>query len=367
MRLPARLRLEESPRRRRPYARLGVDEILGGKGWAISSSTAISSRAARPRASTSTAFPALKLLWEKFRAAYKPGRRARPTIPIRPTWPIPRTSRSSPGTRSPGLQVWSRHMGYPGDGAYLEFHKKHFPGGMRYWRITSSDADLGLKEPYDPAAVPENGSRSTPPTSSPSSKPPSRAGTSGTVVGALRHGALRPLVVRRPGVALPRPQEARSEPGRARDRGRRARTGSRPARSSPSPRARGARAASTGSGSTTTPPGSGRRSTASRRPPPRSSRASDGLDQRLLKQFYPGKVPARELRLALPHLDLVGPGLRREPGRRALREGPDPGRLARGRTRAQPGRGGAPPRLRRRRPTVRRGRAARWKSYLRKP
>ncbi len=42
-------------------------------------------------------------------------------------------------------------MGYPGDGAYLEFHKKHFPGGMRYWRVTSGEADLGLKEPYEPA------------------------------------------------------------------------------------------------------------------------------------------------------------------------------------------------------------------------
>src|SRR5262249_44070484 len=27
------------------------------------------------------------------------------------------------------LQVWSREHGYPGDGAYLEFHKRHFPGG----------------------------------------------------------------------------------------------------------------------------------------------------------------------------------------------------------------------------------------------
>src|SRR5205807_2407385 len=27
------------------------------------------------------------------------------------------------------LQVWSRAHGYPGDYAYLEFHKKHFPGG----------------------------------------------------------------------------------------------------------------------------------------------------------------------------------------------------------------------------------------------
>ncbi len=41
-------------------------------------------------------------------------------------------------------------MGYPGDGWYLEFHKKHFPGGMRYWRITSGEADLGTRRPYEP-------------------------------------------------------------------------------------------------------------------------------------------------------------------------------------------------------------------------
>lgn len=50
-------------------------------------------------------------------------------------------------------QVWSRSGGYPGDGAYLEFHKKHFPGGMRYWRITSAEAGLGDKMPYDPEAA----------------------------------------------------------------------------------------------------------------------------------------------------------------------------------------------------------------------
>jgi len=54
-----------------------------------------------------------------------------------------------------GSQVWSRQAGYPGDGWYLEFHKKHFPGGMRYWRVTSSDADLGEKSPYQPGKVKE--------------------------------------------------------------------------------------------------------------------------------------------------------------------------------------------------------------------
>ena len=47
-------------------------------------------------------------------------------------------------------QVWSRHGGFPGDGGYLEFHKIRFPGGLKFWRVTHPQADLGLKEPYEP-------------------------------------------------------------------------------------------------------------------------------------------------------------------------------------------------------------------------
>lgn len=56
-------------------------------------------------------------------------------------------------TRDPrtGIQVWSGDHGYPGDPNYLEFHKKRWPGGNRYWRITGNKIDLGLKQPYDPA------------------------------------------------------------------------------------------------------------------------------------------------------------------------------------------------------------------------
>jgi 1,4-alpha-glucan branching enzyme len=55
-------------------------------------------------------------------------------------------------TRDPrtGIQVWSGEHGYPGDGNYLEFHKKRWPGGHRYWRITGPKADLGDKLPYYP-------------------------------------------------------------------------------------------------------------------------------------------------------------------------------------------------------------------------
>ena len=47
-------------------------------------------------------------------------------------------------------QVWSGKHGYPGDGDYLEFHKKHWPGGHRYWRVTHPEADLGDKQIYQP-------------------------------------------------------------------------------------------------------------------------------------------------------------------------------------------------------------------------
>jgi 1,4-alpha-glucan branching enzyme len=47
-------------------------------------------------------------------------------------------------------QVWSRFQGYPGDGRYLEFHKIRWPGGLKLWRVTGNDVDLGAKEPYDP-------------------------------------------------------------------------------------------------------------------------------------------------------------------------------------------------------------------------
>ncbi|MDR7486575.1 MAG: DUF1957 domain-containing protein [Armatimonadota bacterium] len=60
-------------------------------------------------------------------------------------------------TRDPRttMQVWSREAGYPGDGAYLEFHKKHFPGGIRYWRVTDPTSDLGAKLVYVPRMAQE--------------------------------------------------------------------------------------------------------------------------------------------------------------------------------------------------------------------
>ena len=49
-----------------------------------------------------------------------------------------------------GLQVWSAANGYPGDGAYREFHKKDSESGLHYWRVTGGEVELGEKDEYDP-------------------------------------------------------------------------------------------------------------------------------------------------------------------------------------------------------------------------
>jgi 1,4-alpha-glucan branching enzyme len=53
------------------------------------------------------------------------------------------------------MQVWSRHQGYPGDEWYLEFHKIRWPGGLKLWRVTGPQVDLGGKRPYEPARAAE--------------------------------------------------------------------------------------------------------------------------------------------------------------------------------------------------------------------
>lgn len=51
------------------------------------------------------------------------------------------------------LQVWSREHGYPGEERYLDFHKRHWPSGLKLWRVTHPKADLAEKLPYDPDAT----------------------------------------------------------------------------------------------------------------------------------------------------------------------------------------------------------------------
>jgi 1,4-alpha-glucan branching enzyme len=50
-------------------------------------------------------------------------------------------------------QVWSGSIGYPGNGVYLEFHRKHNERGLRYWKVTHNKAPLADKDAYYPDDV----------------------------------------------------------------------------------------------------------------------------------------------------------------------------------------------------------------------
>ncbi len=97
-------------------------------------------------------FDSLKQLWRQFEKEWKPSD-VDETRSIYKNYLVSSTGSSRAAVvygrhEESALQVWSGEYGYPGDGRYLEFHKKHFPGGHRYWKVTSSKADLADKQEY---------------------------------------------------------------------------------------------------------------------------------------------------------------------------------------------------------------------------
>ena len=138
--------------RREAVSRAGLDEILKQEGVGCFFVDGQPLRGGAHQGVYNERFPALKSLWDTSRQARGPvsGPAVSPYEAYRahPSG-VPFLVRDEDS----GAQVWSRGSGYPGDGRYLEFHKKRFPGGLRYWRVTSSDGDLGQKAPYDPAAA----------------------------------------------------------------------------------------------------------------------------------------------------------------------------------------------------------------------
>ncbi len=94
-------------------------------------------------------FPVLKKLWQKAQEEQK----ASEEQGLSPYFPYLAEPSGLPffvRDDKSGSLVWSGQAGYPGDGWYLEFHKKHFPGGLRYWRVTSAELGLGEKQIYQP-------------------------------------------------------------------------------------------------------------------------------------------------------------------------------------------------------------------------
>ncbi|MCP4704250.1 MAG: DUF1957 domain-containing protein, partial [candidate division Zixibacteria bacterium] len=115
-------------------------------------------------------FDALKRLWGQFEEQYKP-REVDAKKTARELYLINSASEGKKPTtiytRDPetGLLVWSGEHGYPGDGNYLDFHKKRFPGGHRYWAVTSVKSDLADKKEYNTkkalSRIPENAAHFT--------------------------------------------------------------------------------------------------------------------------------------------------------------------------------------------------------------
>ena len=99
-------------------------------------------------------YEALEKLWGRFSETYRP----RPFDPKKSPYEIFAVGEKQGKkpvavlTRDPktGIQVWSGEHGYPGNPYYLDFHKKRFPGGLRYWRVTDTKADLAEKKEYHP-------------------------------------------------------------------------------------------------------------------------------------------------------------------------------------------------------------------------
>lgn len=137
--------------------RKGLDVLLGEEGLNHFFVPAHLLQGGAARGVYEERFPELRSLWDK---AYR--REVAAERPVRSLRSPYEAYRVEPSGLSflvrddiSGRQVWSHEAGYPGDGAYLEFHKKHFPGGHRYWRITSPKLDLGFKVPYDPESIGE--------------------------------------------------------------------------------------------------------------------------------------------------------------------------------------------------------------------
>ncbi len=103
-------------------------------------------------------FPLLKELWEQFASQFE----EKPLDFNKSQYETYLVSSSSPQppvgffTRDEktGIVVWSGEHGYPGCAEYLDFHKKHFPGGHRYWKVTHAKIDLADKMLYWPDDIP---------------------------------------------------------------------------------------------------------------------------------------------------------------------------------------------------------------------
>jgi 1,4-alpha-glucan branching enzyme len=140
-----------------PVLRAGVEEYLHDAGIKYFYVDTHVLQGGKPMGTYLERFDALRLLWDRAEAE-----REKEFEPVEVSHLNPYLASSHLGikpvafyTRDPEttVQVWSGEHGYPGNGHYLDFHKKHHPGGHRYWRVTSAKSDLADKEPYQPEKI----------------------------------------------------------------------------------------------------------------------------------------------------------------------------------------------------------------------
>ena len=133
------------------HERVGLETLLGRHGIDYFFVDTHLVSGGRPLGVYADRFEALRHLAREDEPAVAASTEHRPYRPYR----VGPEARVSCFGRDPAtaLQVWSGEHGYPGNGDYLDFHKKRFPGGHRYWRVTHPKADLGEKEIYRPAAA----------------------------------------------------------------------------------------------------------------------------------------------------------------------------------------------------------------------
>jgi 1,4-alpha-glucan branching enzyme len=139
-----------------PVARKGVEEFLSENGLEYFIIDSHLLKGGKAIGVYIDRFELLQRLWDRYIAERgTPPTRPEKDLSVHELYYVASAREGAPVavfTRHPdtALQVWSGTYGYPGDGNYLDFHKKRFPGGLRYWRVTDSKADLADKGPYDP-------------------------------------------------------------------------------------------------------------------------------------------------------------------------------------------------------------------------
>jgi len=123
--------------------RRGIEEHLADAGFKYFFTDAHLARAGSPLSAYSDITKETEAVRSPYRAYRVSRRDARAPVAA-----LVRDPRSS-------MQIWSRHQGYPGDEWYLEFHKIRWPGGMKLWRVSGANVDLGQKRSYEPARAHE--------------------------------------------------------------------------------------------------------------------------------------------------------------------------------------------------------------------